>query len=653
MKRPQPAPCVPRRARLLFPLLLPLFADAAASQWREVEPPTVTRVTALSTPAGGAPFFASLDTAAKVSVAGAGSAKSGDEGTSWRRGHASRHPLLIDVEQHPSDPQTLWGANGGVWRTTDGGRSWSAVYWGMNAVERVAVDPGDPNRVYGVGFVVVPGDSFHHSLDGGVTWSGSEPVFFVEHQDVLVVPAMPLGVVILASKNGVHRSTDGGVSFQSVLAGVDGLRLARAAQSPSVVWLVAEGVPGATGATELWRSLDGGASWSPAGAPAGTIADIAPHPSDPSRATVVAEEGAFFTVDGGLSWTPAAGLSPIANLTSIAPSAQTATTLLAGGIGGHGGIWRSLDAGASWAPANDGLWTAIPDLRFDGAGRAYALGLGVPVRRAAASSWAALDYADGLDSTVADLASDPGDPARIAWVHRTPQWWLHDRLIVSDDDGATWTDVTPPGADTSTYEVRTVAFAPDGTLYAGGQFGSLFRSPDLGQTWLRTDAPWGYVRQLTVDPNDPERLHATDTGSYYTSPDLGRHWAAHRGPSINWYPDDFTAVAATPGLLYALSGNPEKALYRSTSGGASWTASGAGLPASGLKRLAVDPNDSARLLVGTEGLGVHLSLDGGATFAPSGAGAEGVVATALAFDPSSPGRALLSAADGRLFERDY
>jgi photosystem II stability/assembly factor-like uncharacterized protein len=635
---------------------LALFAGEAAAQWHPVDAPDNPRVVALaasSAPGGG--LITSVQATQDGLYLDGGNGWSLDDGETWERSYHRTTPVLSDIVTHPTNPDIMWGARYEVWKSVNGGRKWDVVYSHFNYVSAIAVDPLNPNYLYGCGQAFSPGSTFHQSKDGGKTWHGTSPMPFDVHNDVIVLPDPTQRIVILASGSGINRSTDGAKTFTNVLGGQTGQKLACAAQNPLVVWCVAKNT---SGKTRLWRSIDGAQSFAKVTTPANDMHDVSAHPTDPARAWVVTTgSGVLYTLDGGQTWFPAAGVSAMARLTSIVRSPVTSGTLFAGDQGGHGGVWRSQDGGLNWAPSGNGLTASVPLLRLDGAGGAYGAGFGTPQRiDSVGGAWKSLEYGPGSTATSIGLSVDPSDPATVAWVDERQGWNKINRVVVSRDAGATWTVVTPQGAKTTTYEILQVAFDKDGALYATAQFGDVYRSQDWGQNWtqLADVGPWYKVTELVTDSFDANRLFATEERSFYRSEDQGQTWVRRWiGPQAERYPIGLTQDPVDPDVLYVLAGWFEKKLYRSADGGDTWAAHGTGFDGSELASFAVDVSNPARMLMGTEGSGVFLSLDGGATFAPFDVGVEEAHVVSVEFDPATPGRAWLSTATGGLFVHDF
>src|SRR5512137_323401 len=123
--------------------------------------------------------------------------------------------------------------NGGVWRTTDYGRTWTPIFDDQptGSIGALAVAPSNPDVIYvgsGEGMQrpdLSTGDGIYKSVDGGKTWKhlglrdGQQiPQIVVDPRDekrlFVAVLGHPYGP---SEERGVYRSTDGGESFQKVL----------------------------------------------------------------------------------------------------------------------------------------------------------------------------------------------------------------------------------------------------------------------------------------------------------------------------------------------------------------------------------------------------------------------------------------------------
>jgi photosystem II stability/assembly factor-like uncharacterized protein len=162
------------------------------------------------------------------------------------------------------------------------------------------------------------------------------------------------GTVFLGTANhGLWRSVDGGVTWSDVSVGLGGTNVRSIGLSPTytsdhtlLVGLVGEGV---------YRSTDGGASWAPSetGLPLGvprlveSIAYSPDHLMDQTVFLVLYDDGVFRSTDGGRSWTAlGAGLALTGpRALAVSPDYATDRTLL---LGTHDWIWVSTDAGVTW-----------------------------------------------------------------------------------------------------------------------------------------------------------------------------------------------------------------------------------------------------------------------------------------------------------------
>ena len=197
-----------------------------------------------------------------------------------------RVPVVVGV---PGDPNVIYvgAASGGVWKSTDGGDTWRAVFaHGDSAsIGALALAPSNPNIVWvGTGEAnvrndTVTGAGVYYSPDAGKTWQFKGLKDAGQISAIVVDPQNPDIVLVAALGNpwgpnperGVFRSADGGKTWQKVLyvddkTGASGLVMEPG--NPQVLfagmwsaqrlpWTMING--SASGG--VWRSTDGGLTW--------------------------------------------------------------------------------------------------------------------------------------------------------------------------------------------------------------------------------------------------------------------------------------------------------------------------------------------------------------------------------------------------------
>src|SRR5437762_2325025 len=221
--------------------------------------------------------------------------------------------------------------NGGVWKTTDYGQTWTPIFVEQptQSIGAVAVAQSDPNVIYvgsGEGLQrpdLSVGDGLYKSIDAGKTWThlglrdGQQiPQIAIDPRDsnriLVAVAGHPYGP---NEERGIFRSTDGGKSFEKVLykdENVGGADVQIDAANPEVayasLWEARQG-PWENGAWNgtgggIYKSNDGGKSWIGfRGAPGGDdYQNVWINPNNADVILLGSDQGAIVTTNGGESW---------------------------------------------------------------------------------------------------------------------------------------------------------------------------------------------------------------------------------------------------------------------------------------------------------------------------------------------------------------
>jgi len=229
--------------------------------------------------------------------------------------------------------------NGGVWRTSDYGRTWVPIFDDQptGSIGAIAVAPSNPNVIYvgsGEGLQrpdLSTGDGIYKSTDAGRTWQHLGLRDGQQIPQIVVDPRDPdrLFVAVLGhpygpnTERGVFRSTDGGATFDKVLytdENTGAVDIVLDPRSPDTVYAAlweARQAPWENGVfsgpgSGMFKSTDGGTTWRPLAAGLPTFEQglgrigLAVAPSDPARlyATVeVGQDGWLYrSDDAGEHW---------------------------------------------------------------------------------------------------------------------------------------------------------------------------------------------------------------------------------------------------------------------------------------------------------------------------------------------------------------
>lgn len=583
---------------------------------------------------------------------------------------------MTALAPHPADDGTVLAgaASGGLWRTTDHGESWTPLTDGLSdlSVGAVAYAPSNPEIVYlgtgeaGLGSFFVPGIGLLRSSDGGETWFLPQPGDVVAEQFfALSVDPRDEDVVLAATEKGLLATTDGGASWDTLLAeptlyGVT--EIIRSPADPDRLWAALwcfSHCPDGLG--RVMESTDGGVTWQPrtGGLPDAVLNNplvnriaLAVAPSDDrvlyaaintDRYTPQGPEVAIYrSTDGGASWAITGDPGPYLlfqgwydNAITIDP-ADPDIVIAAG-------VWyvRTDDGGASWTtmdPIRDGDWMGTATLpHVDGHAFAWqhdTLWLGCD-----GGVWSSQDRGVTWNDRNSGLVTRQFygldiDPIRT------------ERLLGGTQDNKT---NLRAGADDWRWVLDGDGFAsainplvPD--LVYGTIYGTLiFRSFDGGDHWHQISPATGgdpnpFKTPLVMRSDLPWQLY-TGSSRVWQSVDAGSSWqalATEVAGNGTWSNDVVRAIAVSAADHDRLVIGKGSAIYASADGGARWSVT----PTSTfVNAVALAPTDGRLALAGLArtpdgGAPLLRSTDGGASWHPSATGLPPFAVQAVAVHPS-------------------
>ncbi|MBK6537930.1 MAG: T9SS type A sorting domain-containing protein [Ignavibacteria bacterium] len=600
---------------------------------------------------------------------------------------------ITAIKYDPNNPSVVYlgAAFGGVWKSTNGGTSWTAKMNDEASLSSgaIAIDPDNSNIIYyGTGEATYSGTSYYgrgllKSTDGGNTWTNyttgigsfsyfSRIVIRPGHSNELLAALgtrSGLGVT-----GGLYRSTDAGVTWTSLVNG----------RCDDVVFSPDGNNAYAIGSGTGYRiSTNGGAvfttntSLSPA-----TRNHLAICKSFPNIMYSAIHSGSsisvFKSIDGGLTFTPSSpgfdfsgsqawydfyvhvnpfnpdyayvGSIDTWRTTNGGASYQNITFGYSGGTvhvdqqnmdfnpvnqdemfcTNDGGVWKSTDKGTSWSNMNSSLTlTQFYRIASDPSNASHVMGG---------------TQDNGTQRTLGTInwtGAFGGDGAEVCFHSVNPQYILgesqNNGVQRSQNGGASWTSGTSGLSGTASW-VAPILSHPDsaGIFYTARQ--QVFKSTNWGASWSAiSSGTSGTIREMAICTSSPDIMYATSGSQIYKSVNRGYTYSLVTNglpnktiTSVYIHPDSSSVVVVTQ------SGFGGGHIFKTTNGGNSWINISGNLPDSPANdALIYYPGSSTSVYLIATDVGVFITNNYGGSWSELADGLPNTVAMHLDYNRAS------------------
>jgi len=504
-----------------------------------------------------------------------------DGGKNWETTPEMHGKSIRAMTISTSDSKTMVvGALDGVFRTTNGGKSWTKISSSnqeIHNIESVAVDPKNSDTVYA--------GTWHlawKTENGGANWHHINKGM-IDDSDVfsIIVDTTNPSVVYASACSGIYKSDDAGEMFHKVQGIPFSARRTRVLKQdpthPEIVY---------AGTTEgLWQTSDAGKTWKRTSNPEVVVNDVMVDPRNSQRVLLATDRGGVLASDDSAHTFTASNHGYTHRyVTAIVADKSDFNTIYVGVVNDRemGGVFASHDGGQHWTQKSAGLdGRDVFTLQQTANGELVAgTNRGMFMMARNASTWTPINTIVTQKLTRASKTRKATKTdvrtiltARVNEIDITPARWLaatsagiytssnqgkswsggpvmgkqdfvsvkgdgelwaaatRNDVLVSTDSGKTWKQCTVASYLSG---IHGVTVTPDGQIMIASREGA-YRSPNSGAGWehMQNGLPDKNISSITYD-TESKRLMATstETGVVFESDDNGQNW--RRGPDSGY-----------------------------------------------------------------------------------------------------------------------
>ena len=374
------------------------------------------------------------------------------------------------------------------------------------------------------------------------------------------------------------------------------------------------------------------ASWEPVGPSGGNFVGSVTNPTDASQITVVttspSPSNVYRSTDGGASWSkigeiPTSYVSDVSAFDFSKLYAISGSRCYLSSDGGANWTYSSFPSNSGWAyhvcvdPTGRGNKVYAVGYLYNSSDRTYSMAFFKST--SSGRDWSARSFFTFEYFYPYDMAISRSNTSvmYVAGYKRIGNDY-YGLLLKSSDGGNSWTDISS-SVDASPGDFYGVAIDPTDPdrvyvgcfYYSFGSYGYyVYRSESTGLTgelsWTRV-ATDSYAFSIGIDPTEPSNIYTAGHKAVAVSRDYGQSWVTHndciKGQGIH-----IEVAPAAPSTVYVSSSN---GLFKSSDSGSTWDFAHEGIKATRVSALAVAPSKPTTVLIEYEGCEMMGSYDSG------------------------------------------